>query len=134
MKKTHIIILIFLAVAVGVVISMTGNYSSYETFPVAIDNQGVEYHIAGTYIKEKGMEFNPQKNADIFSFYMKDRQGNENKVICNTDKPQDFELADEIVVIGKMESGVFYAGSLLTKCPSKYTDEEISLKNDNHPA
>jgi len=60
---------------------------------------------------------------------MLDREGNESKVICNDDKPQDFELADELVVIGNMKDGTFHASELLTKCPSKYTDEEIEVKD-----
>lgn len=131
MKRTHIILLVALAVVFAVVISMVGNYSSYENFPTAFENQGVEYHIAGNYIKEKGMEYNPQEATDLFSFHMRDREGHEFKVVCNTDKPRDFELADEIVVVGKAQDSVFYASKLLTKCPSKYTDEEITVKEEN---
>lgn len=131
MKKTHIILLIGLAVVIGVILSMVGDYSSYESFTKAADNEGIEYHVAGTFVKEKGMEYNPLENADVFTFWMEDRDGNQSKVICNSDKPKDFELADEIVVIGKMDQGTFYASDLLTKCPSKYTDEEIAIKDQN---
>lgn len=128
MKKTHILILIVLAITIGIILSMVGNYSSYESFSTAAAQQGNEYHVAGTFVKEKGMEYNPVQNPNVFSFYMKDREGNVQKVICNSDKPKDFELADEIVVIGSMEDDAFYATDLLTKCPSKYTDEEIAVK------
>lgn len=131
MKRTHILLLVALAIVFAVVISMVGNYSSYESFPTAVENEGVEYHIAGSFIKEKGMEYNPQQAADIFSFHMRDRKGHEFKVVCNSDKPNDFELADEIVVVGKVQDSVFYANKLLTKCPSKYTDEEITVKDEN---
>lgn len=131
MKKTHIILLIALALVMGVILSMVGNYSSYESFPKAAANEGVEYHIAGTFVKEKGMEYNPMADANVFTFWMLDREGNEVRVICNSDKPKDFELADEIVVIGEMNAGTFYASELLTKCPSKYTDEEIAIKDQN---
>lgn len=131
MKKIHIIILVVLAVVAAIVISMLGDYSSYESFTTAAAKQEKEYHIAGTFIKEKGMEYNPQLNPNVFSFYMLDREGNQSKVVCNTDKPRDFELADEIVVIGKMKDDTFYATDLLTKCPSKYTDEEIAIKDQN---
>lgn len=131
MKRTHIILLIALAIVFAVVISMVGNYSSYESYPTALKHEGVEYHIAGKYIKEKGMEYNPQEAADIFAFHMRDREGHEFKVICNSDKPKDFELADEIVVVGKVQDSTFFASKLLTKCPSKYTDEEITVKDEN---
>lgn len=131
MKKTHIIALVILAVAFAIIVSMIGDYSSYEPFSTALKNEGQVYHVAGTYQKEKGMEYNPEQDADLFSFYMTDRDGNECKVVCNDDKPQDFELAEELVVIGKMKNGVFYASELLTKCPSKYTDEEIEVRKEN---
>jgi cytochrome c-type biogenesis protein CcmE len=131
MKKSHIIILVFIAIIFGVILSMVGDYSSYESFDVAKENVGEEFHIAGKYIKEKGMEYNPGQNADVFSFYMVDREGNESKVICNTEKPQDFEMADELVVVGKMQDDAFYATNMMTKCPSKYTDEEIAIKKEN---
>ena len=131
MKKTHIIALILLAVSFGVIVGMMNDYSSYESFSTAGKNENKEYHIAGTYVKEKPMEYNPQANANIFSFHMKDRDGNERKVVVNGDKPQDFELAEEIVVIGKMKGSTFYANQMLTKCPSKYTDEEIAVKNSS---
>lgn len=133
MKKIHIIILVVLAVVFGFILTLMGDYSSYESFPKAAERQGQEFHVAGTFIQEKGMEYNPQRDANVFSFYMLDREGNESKVICNTDKPQDFELADEIVVIGKMQGEVFYASNLLTKCPSKYTDEDIAVKKSETP-
>ena len=131
MKKIHIVILVALAVVAAIVISMLGNYSSYESFTTAADHEGKEYHVAGTFVKEKGMDYNPQVNPNVFSFWMEDREGNVSKVVCNTDKPKDFELADEIVVIGKMKEDAFYATNLLTKCPSKYTDEEITIKDKN---
>ncbi len=128
MKRTHIILLIFLAVVMAVIILMMGDYSSYANFEQAAQAPNKEFHIAGELVKEKGMEYNPQQNADVFSFYFRDRDGNEHKVIANTDKPQDFELANEIVLIGKMDGDVFYAEGIQTKCPSKYTDAEIAIK------
>lgn len=130
MKRTHIIILIFLAVVTGVIITMMGDYSSYSNFDEAQGHQDKEFHIAGTLVKEKGMDFNPQQSANVFSFYFKDREGNERKVVANTDKPQDFELANEIVLVGQMKEDVFYAEGIQTKCPSKYTDEEIAIKEE----
>ena len=128
MKKTHIIALVLMAVALAVIVGMVNDYSSYESFVTAADHPDREYHIAGSFVKEKGLEYNPVADANVFSFHMEDREGNMRKVICNDDKPQDFELSEEVVVIGKMKDDAFYATQLLTKCPSKYTDEEIAVK------
>ena len=40
MKKTHIIALLFIAVLVGVLISMLGDFSRYETFDSAYAQDG----------------------------------------------------------------------------------------------
>jgi cytochrome c-type biogenesis protein CcmE len=57
---------------------------------------------------------------------MADTTGNEVKVMYNGSKPQDFEKAEKIVVVGKMEGPEFHASQVLMKCPSKYngTEEE----------
>jgi two-component system chemotaxis sensor kinase CheA len=39
-------------------------------------------------------------------------------------KPNNFEQADRIVVIGEMQNGIFYANDMLMKCPSKYNDTD----------
>lgn len=72
-----------------------------------------------------------EAGAKVFSFYMIDTDGAEYKVICNDDKPQDFELTDQIVVVGKMKGDLFYASQLLTKCPSKYAEEEVATNQAN---
>jgi len=126
MKKTHIITLLLLAAAFAVIVSMVGNYSSYESFATASQYPGREYHVVGEFDKDKEVEFNPDEDANVFSFYMIDKEGIERKVICNGDVPQHFERTEQIVVIGKMKGENFYATDLLTKCPSKYKNQDIS--------
>lgn len=43
-------------------------------------------------------------------------------------KPQDFERSEQVVLTGKMDGDEFVATEILMKCPSKYKDEEIYLK------
>ena len=76
------------------------------------------------------MEYNPEKDPNYFSFFIKDNKGVEKKVILFAAKPQDFELSEQIVVTGQMKGEVFYASDLLMKCPSKYKDEEIYIKSE----
>jgi cytochrome c-type biogenesis protein CcmE len=59
---------------------------------------------------------------------MKDANGEERKVVLHQPKPQDFEMSEQIVVTGEMETGVFQASEILMKCPSKYKDEEIAVR------
>ncbi len=126
MKKTHIITLILLAAAFALIVGMVGNYSSYESFSTAANHPDREYHVVGKYVPEKGVEFNPEENANVFTFYMVDKDGQESKVVCNGDVPQHFELTEQIVVIGKMTEDGFYATDLLTKCPSKYKNQDLT--------
>jgi cytochrome c-type biogenesis protein CcmE len=53
---------------------------------------------------------------------MFDNAGAEKKVVLHKNKPQDFERAEQIVLIGKMEGEEFHASEILMKCPSKYND------------
>lgn len=129
MQKIHIVGLIMIALAVGVLISMMSDVVEYSNFEQAI-NAGSRVKVVGTLSKDKPMEYNPQKDANYFSFYIKDDAGVEKKVILNQSKPQDFEMSEQIVVTGSMKEDSFVADEILLKCPSKYKDEEIYLKKE----
>ncbi len=72
------------------------------------------------------MVYNPQQDANYFSFYMVDNKGKECKVEFTGSKPQDFERSEQIVLTGQMDNGAFHANKILMKCPSKYT-KDLSL-------
>ena len=57
MKKTHIIALVFIAVLVGVLISMLGDFSRYETFDSSYAQKGKEMMINAERCKLKGYTF-----------------------------------------------------------------------------
>lgn len=98
---------------------------------LSLDNSKIEYtnlqyaqtsgkrvQVKGAWVKEKGCTYN--SNDNTFSFVMHDDNGMEVKVIHNGAKPNNFELAESIVVKGRVENGVMQADHILTKCPSKY--------------
>lgn len=126
MKTTHIIIILILVVAVAVVISTMSDSSTYSDFAEASQKQGKELHIIGKLNRIKPMEYDAQKNANQFSFYLIDDKGIEKKVVYNNAKPQDFEKSEKVVIIGSMKGDQFMATSLLLKCPSKYNDKKPS--------
>jgi cytochrome c-type biogenesis protein CcmE len=126
MKTIHIIIIIILVVAVAVVISTMTDSSTYSDFTEAALKPGKELHIIGKLNRSKPLEYDAQKNANRFSFYLIDDKGVEKKVIYNNAKPQDFEKSEKVVVIGSMQGDQFMAKSLLLKCPSKYNDKKPS--------
>ena len=128
MKKTHIAALILIVISIGVIISMTGDFSSWETFATAQESEGKEFHIVGELARQEDMNYNPEKDPNYFSFYMKDKSGDERKVVFQGAKPQDFERSEEIVLTGKMEGDEFHASKILMKCPSKYINDELEVK------
>ncbi len=129
MKKIHIILLVLMAVAIGIIISSFGESSSYESFAKAIDNPGKEYHVVGTLTKPDLMHYDPIQDANYFSFFMLDNDGKEQKVVFRGTKPQDFDRSEQIVLVGSMEGDQFQASKILTKCPSKYTEDEVEVKS-----
>ena len=128
MKKIYIINILVVIIGIGLLVSASKDMSTYGTFDTA-SQSGKRMKIAGELMKEKEMVYNPEIDANLFSFYMTDGNGNNSKVELNKPKPQDFERSEQVVVTGSMKSGVFVADELLMKCPSKYKDEEINLRN-----
>jgi len=77
----------------------------------------------GSWIKEKNYDVNREQNT--FSFFMKDEKGNEMKVIYEGAIPNNFESATSVVVTGSYQNGYFHAKDILTKCPSKYEQQNV---------
>lgn len=128
MKKIHIIGIILIAIAIGTILASLSSSSTYANFTEAAANPGSEYHVVGKLDKEKETIYNPEFDANLFTFYMKDNSGVEKKVILHKSKPQDFERSEQIVIIGKCEGGEFHANDILMKCPSKYNDGKPTEK------
>ena len=127
MKRIHIIIIIVIMVAIGVVISTLVNSSTYADFSAAKKNAGSNYQIIGKLNIQKPILFEARKDANSFSFFMHDNTGSEMKVIYSGTKPQDFERCDQVVISGSATDSVFYAKTLLLKCPSKYNDKRVPV-------
>ncbi|MCG9880216.1 MAG: cytochrome c maturation protein CcmE [Bacteroidia bacterium] len=131
MKKSSIIGLIVIALAIGAIISMYGDASTYEGFEMARNNPGKEYHVVGVLNREKEKYYNPQENPNFFSFYLTDEWGNESKVVYKNPEPADFDRSEKIVIVGSMEGDHFEANKILLKCPSKYTDDQVKTAENN---
>ncbi len=123
MKKFYIILVLTLIAAGGIIVYTLNNAGSYASFTDAIEKPNREHRVSGQLNLEKEIMYNPQENANLFSFYMIDKiDGRECKVYFNGAKPQDFERSEEVVITGKMKGDAFYATKILMKCPSKYND------------
>lgn len=129
MKKSHILAIIVIAIGLAVVVSSISNSSTYAPFRTAKASEGKSFHVVGKANLEKEFIYNPEVNANLFGFYMTDSEGQEQLVLYNGTKPQDFERAEQIVVVGKMEGERFLASQILMKCPSKYNGSEQDRLN-----
>jgi len=133
MKKIHIIGLIIIAVAIGFIITLASDYSQYETFSSAKGETKKDFQVVGYLDKSKEMYYDAQKDPNYFTFYMKDKDSVECKVILYNSMPQDFVKSEQIVVTGKMKGDDFEAKNILMKCPSKYKQDQlvVSKPQDN---
>lgn len=126
MKKGSIFAILIISIAIAVIISTYSNSSSYGSFSEARSTRA-ELHIIGRLDKSKPLVYDPVKDANLFSFFMVDKNGQECEVAYTGTKPQDFERSEQIVLTGQMSGNVFHASRILMKCPSKYTNKTIEL-------
>jgi cytochrome c-type biogenesis protein CcmE len=126
MKKSSIFGLVVIAIAIAVIISVYSNSSTYGSFDDA-QTTNSELHVVGHLDKEKALDYDATRDANYFSFYMKDNKGKECKVIFTGTKPQDFERSEQIVLTGQMKGDAFHASKILMKCPSKYTQDKVEI-------
>jgi cytochrome c-type biogenesis protein CcmE len=95
----------------------------YESDFTNVKNTENTVKATGSWVKEKNYEMNREQNT--FSFFMKDENGNEMKVIYEGAIPNNFESATSVVVTGSYRNGYFHAKDILTKCPSKYEQQNV---------
>ena len=130
MKKIHIIAILIIAVSVLIFITASKDVSTYATFDLA-ETTGQRVKIVGQLDLTKGVNFQPELDPNKTTFHMKDDNGEIREVILLQPKPQDFEMSEQIVLTGEIQEGKFVADEVLMKCPSKYKNEEISLKSES---
>ena len=129
MKKSHIVLLVLVAAAVTVIVSMFGDFSTYETFASASQEQGKKYHVIGELVKDKEMNYDTVKDPNHYSSYVQDKSGNVNHVVFKGAKPTDIEKSEQIVMTGYMEGETFQCSKIQMKCPSKYKNDQIAVAN-----
>jgi len=128
MKKSNIVALVVIAVALAAILSMVGDFSSYETFATAEQKPGKEFQIiAKLDTVTNKMSYDPIKDANHFTFYAKDESGLLRKVVFNGTKPQDFERSEKLTMTGSMQNGEFKCSKILMKCPSKYKTDQVAV-------
>jgi cytochrome c-type biogenesis protein CcmE len=126
-RKIPIIIGVLIAAAITLILATGSDISSYSTFDEAATS-GRKAKIAGMLVKDKPIDFDPQKDPNLTTFFVSDPNGIEKKVMLLSPKPKDFELSETVVLTGRMQDDVFIASEALLKCPSKYKDDELYVR------
>jgi cytochrome c-type biogenesis protein CcmE len=104
-------------------ISLSKNLSTYSTFDSA-KSSGKTVHIAGEWVnRQRSME-----NENLFQFYVRDSLDQVELVKYYDPKPNNFEQAERIVLVGRYDQQEFVADKIITKCPSKYGEAEVKLE------
>lgn len=132
MKRTHIVAIIIIAVAIGLIISTAGDASTYVTFgeaySLAQKGSDEKIHVVGQLAKDEaghvqGVQVSEDKLS--FSFLMVDEAQKQQKVIYYEPMPIDFLKSEQVVVVGAYQDEIFHADKILMKCPSKYQETEL---------
>jgi cytochrome c-type biogenesis protein CcmE len=127
MKKSHLLAIVVVAVAIGILISASKDVTTYANFAQATQSED-KVKLVGQLVKERPVEYDPEKDPNFLAFYLKDDAGEVRRVELMAAKPQDFERSESIVLTGKMKGETFAASDMLLKCPSKYQDQEIYVR------
>jgi cytochrome c-type biogenesis protein CcmE len=135
MKKIHIILLVLIAGAIGILLSSLNTGSSYGTIAEAKAKPGKFLYVAVQLDKSIPVEFDPIKNSNYMSFQAKDSTGEKMKVIYRKGEIPNLLISEKLVLKGSFTDGHFECKDVQTKCPSKYKDDpNAASKNALHNA
>ncbi len=124
MKSKHIVVLVLIAVGIAAILGTYGDASTTVNYSEAAEQPGKSFHVKTTLVKSKEINYKPEIDPEKFTFYGMDETGEVRKVTVLKEKPFDFERAEEIKLIGRVEgANEFVATDFQTKCPSKYENE-----------
>jgi cytochrome c-type biogenesis protein CcmE len=135
MKRSALYLLLLVGTGLAILISTLGESSSYVDFAEAAANPDRTYHVVGQLDREFPLVYNPIQDANLLKFKLKDQKGLSMPVVYYGAKPQDFERSEQVVIIGKVAQNTFVADQILTKCPSKYTEDQVPVNpaNEGNP-
>ncbi|RTQ45004.1 cytochrome c maturation protein CcmE [Hymenobacter gummosus] len=134
MKKTHLLALVVIAIAISVVMATASDASVYVSFgeakELAADGDLRKVHVVGRLPHDAqknivGMQYNPTVDPNYFTFMLVDTNKVQQQVVYFNPKPQDFEKSEQVVITGNMRNNVFVADKILLKCPSKYVEKDV---------
>ena len=126
---------VIIAAVIVVAFIIFGSYSFLESNVEYTNVSGAmkthkKVQLKGAWNKDKESAFDAKSST--FTFYLKDDNGQECKVVLDGAAPNNFELAVSVVAKGRYipEQGYFHATEVLTKCPSKYEAQASEVKKN----
>ena len=128
MKKFHIVLLVVIASAIGVLLTYSVDFSTYDTIASARKKPGKFVHLIAKLDKSIPLQYDALKDPNFLSFYAVDSLGASTQVIYHNAKPPELEQSDRVVLKGKMNNNIFECNEILLKCPSKYKDDKKQLE------
>jgi cytochrome c-type biogenesis protein CcmE len=133
MKKSHILIIVVIAVAIGIMVGTAGDASTYVNFEeahkLAAAGKTKDIHVVGQLKKDaSGHIVGIEEGADrvSFSFMLVDDAGREQRVEYNEPMPPDMLKSEKVVIVGSYSGERFKASKIILKCPSKYQEQSIN--------
>ena len=133
MKKSHILAIAVIGVAIAIIISTAGDASTYvnfdQAFQLASTGSSTQVHVVGQLPKDSRGNIQGLENSEdrlSFSFTLIDDANKEQKVYYNEPMPPDFTKSEKVVVIGHYQNDRFIAKKILLKCPSKYNEQKLN--------
>jgi cytochrome c-type biogenesis protein CcmE len=130
-KKSHIFILVGIAVAIVALIIFgfpSSDFSTYDTISSAKNKQGKYVHLIAKLDRSQPVVYDPIKDPNYLSFSIVDSLGSQTKVVYHNSKPTELEQSERVVLQGKMQGEVFECQSITLKCPSKYKDDKKQME------
>jgi cytochrome c-type biogenesis protein CcmE len=120
-----IIIVVFIVVGFFAFVDTKVEYANFQN----ASETHKKCQVKGSWVKDKEAGFDATTNK--FTFYMKDENNVEMKVVLDGAEPNNFKMAESVVAKGKIKDGSFYATEVLTKCPSKYEGDGKDVKKSS---
>jgi cytochrome c-type biogenesis protein CcmE len=124
MKKTHIILLVFIAGAIALLISLLNTGSTYDTIAEAKAKPGKFVHVAVRRDTAKTVEYDQLKDPNYLSFHAVavDTSKETMRVVYRGGPIENLMISERLILKGKYENDHFECQEVQSKCPSKYKE------------
>lgn len=124
MKKLHLILLVFIAGAIALLISVMNTGSTYDTIAEAKSRPGKFAHVAVKRDTTMTVEYDPKKDPNYLSFQAVavDSSKETMKVVYRGGPIENLMISERLILKGKYQNDHFECSEVQSKCPSKYKE------------